>query len=52
MEIFLEPIRERYHELISRPDDVRDVLRQGAKKASAVAQETLREVYDLVGFRY
>lgn len=49
---FIGPIREKYHELISRPDDIKDVLRMGAKKANAEAEQTLREIYNLIGNSY
>ncbi len=47
---FLEPHRERYDHLVRHPDEVRDILRQGAQKARATAQETMRRVRDAVGF--
>jgi len=37
----LEPIRQRRKAYESRPDDVLDVLRQGTRRANAVAEETL-----------
>ncbi|HEV2293834.1 MAG TPA: tryptophan--tRNA ligase [Tepidisphaeraceae bacterium] len=37
----LEPIRARRKQYASRPDDVLDVLRQGTKRANAVAEQTL-----------
>ena len=46
------PIREKYEEWISKPDEIRSVLADGAKKARAIAKQTLDEVYDLVGFKY
>lgn len=52
MEITLGPIREKYHELMKRPDDLRDTLRDGAAKAQTVAQETIDEVNELIGFKY
>ncbi len=52
MEVTLGPIREKYHELIKRPNDLRDTLRDGAAKAQIVAQQTLDEVNELIGFRY
>jgi tryptophanyl-tRNA synthetase len=38
----LEPIRRRRRDYEARPDDVMDALRQGSKRANAVAEETLR----------
>jgi tryptophanyl-tRNA synthetase len=37
----IEPIRARRKQYESRPDDVLDVLREGTKRANAVAEETL-----------
>ncbi|GGP27260.1 tryptophan--tRNA ligase [Silvimonas amylolytica] len=40
----LEPIRERRNALASKPEEVRDLLRQGSERARAVVAETLSEV--------
>lgn len=37
----LEPIRERRRQFESRPDEVIDVLKDGTRRANAVAEETL-----------
>jgi tryptophanyl-tRNA synthetase len=37
----IEPIRDRRKQYEARPDDVLDVLREGTKRANAVAEETL-----------
>jgi tryptophanyl-tRNA synthetase len=44
------PIRERAAELRTKPERVREVLAQGAAKARAVAQETMRSVRRRMGF--
>jgi tryptophanyl-tRNA synthetase len=44
----LTPIRERYQE-IRHSDYLERVLREGAEKASAVAEETLRKMKDAMG---
>lgn len=49
LNIFIAPIRERYQELMARPDEVRDMLAAGAAQANEVANETLAQVYELVG---
>lgn len=49
---FLMPIKEKYDSLIKDKALIRSILDDGAKKASAVANETLQEVYELVGFKY
>ena len=46
---FLEPLRERRRELAEKPDVVREVLAEGGKKARAIAQETIAEVYEKMG---
>jgi tryptophanyl-tRNA synthetase len=46
----LGPIRERAAALQARPDDVRDVLAQGAARARAMADVTLADVARIMGF--
>lgn len=43
--------RERYHQLMSRPDDMEDLLLVGAQKARAVAAPFLAELREAVGLR-
>ena len=43
------PIRERRHALAARPDDVRDVIVRGNRRAKAVAEETMATVRRVVG---
>jgi len=43
--------RERYYELVARPDDIEDVLAAGAVKARAKAREVLNRARANVGFR-
>lgn len=45
----LAPVRERYHELASMPDQVREIMRQGAEKARAVARRTMELVRQRAG---
>jgi tryptophanyl-tRNA synthetase len=40
----LEPLRERREELKKRMNDVRDILREGSKRAQRIASETMTEV--------
>lgn len=47
----LDPIRERRDNILKTPDVVQDVLADGAKKARAVAQATLEETRQALGFR-
>jgi len=46
----LEPIQQRYADIRSNRDYLNDVMRNGAEKASARAEETLKKVYEAVGF--
>ena len=46
---YLEPFRERRREYEARPGFVQEVLDDGAKKARAIAQETIEEVYEKMG---
>jgi tryptophanyl-tRNA synthetase len=45
----LEPFRARRGEIASRPDNVNDVLNDGAKRARTIAQRTMEEVRAAVG---
>jgi tryptophanyl-tRNA synthetase len=46
----LGPIRDRANELMSDPTELDKLLAQGAEKAKTVAEQTLSDVYDRVGF--
>lgn len=50
----LAPLRDKRNELMTRPDDLKDILREGALKARAVAQETMDDVRRVLkmGSRY
>ncbi len=45
------PVRERYRQLVGRPDDVRDILTDGARRARPVAETTMDEVRRRMGLR-
>lgn len=47
-----EPIRERAAHFRERPDEVRQVLEDGAAKARVIARETLAEVRDRMGLNW
>jgi tryptophanyl-tRNA synthetase len=47
---FVTPFRERTLELLDAQDHLTDVLRQGRRVANEVAEATLRDVYQRVGF--
>jgi tryptophanyl-tRNA synthetase len=46
---FLAPVQERYRALISQPEQLDAVLRQGSERARIVAAQTLRQVKDKMG---
>lgn len=45
----LEPFRERRNNLDKNPDDVWDILEDGRKRASMIAQQTMHEVRQAIG---
>ena len=45
----LEPLRRKKQELLQRDLYIQEILRQGQRKASSVAQETMQEVREKVG---
>ncbi|TNM40388.1 tryptophan--tRNA ligase [Nocardioides albidus] len=47
---FVTPFRDRTLELLDNQDHLMQVLAQGAETAGAVAESTLRDVYQQVGF--
>lgn len=47
----LTPIREKRAELLGKPDQLRELLVAGGDKARVIAQETMREVRDVMGFK-
>ncbi len=46
----LEPLQRRYYELAKHPDFIHDVLADGSERAAAVADQTLKEVREVMGF--
>ena len=50
MERHLAPIRQKAEELKAAPDQVTEILADGASRASAIARETLREAKQRMGF--
>lgn len=51
MEATLTPIQEKYQSLAERPDEVKDALSAGARRARTLTQETLAEVRCNLGLR-
>lgn len=49
MNASLAPLRARRNELAKRPEYVNEVLDDGAKRAKAIASQTMREVREAVG---
>ena len=47
---FLEPIQSRYAQLRADEAHLREIMKQGAEKAAARAEITLRKAQDAVGF--
>jgi tryptophanyl-tRNA synthetase len=45
----LEPIRQRRRDLEQHPECLQEIIRQGAKKAEATAEETMQAVREAVG---
>ena len=52
MEAVLEPIRTRREHYAKDMGAVADMLKQGSAKANVVANQTLQEVRDAIGFNY
>ena len=46
----LAPITAEMRRLMAAPDHIDGVLREGAERAEAIAEDNLARVYDLVGF--
>ena len=46
------PYVERREYLLNNPDEVKEILSKGAKKASKIAREKLIEIRDAVGLNY
>ncbi|MHB2020543.1 MAG: tryptophan--tRNA ligase [Candidatus Xenobia bacterium] len=46
----LQPLYEKRQDLAARPGHIDEVLREGGRKARAVARQTLAEVHDAMGF--
>ena len=48
---YFAPMRKKREELVKNPDYVHEVLRKGAERANAVADETMHRVRQAVGLR-
>lgn len=49
---YFAPLRERREELLAHTDDVRDILKEGAKKAREIANPYLEKAKSLTGVSY
>ncbi|MSQ83325.1 MAG: tryptophan--tRNA ligase [Myxococcales bacterium] len=48
-EAHFAPLRERYQQLIAKPDDLEDILRDGAQRARAIAAPVVDRIRSAVG---
>jgi tryptophanyl-tRNA synthetase len=48
----LEPVRERRRAVMARPDDIRELLVEGSRRAKVIAQATMDRVRDVMKLRY
>jgi len=46
------PYVERREHFMNNPDEVKEILAQGAKKAQKIAQEKMKIIRDAVGLNY
>lgn len=51
IEADVAPMRERYESLIARPAAIEEILREGARKARAIAAPKVAELRDAIGLR-
>jgi tryptophanyl-tRNA synthetase len=49
---YLDPIRARRADVLAKPDDLRDILFEGSKKARACARDTMARVRDAMKITY
>ncbi len=47
---FVTPFRNRTFELLEHPTELDEILRAGAQRANEIAERTLGDIYDRVGF--
>ena len=52
MNAMLEPMRERRHEVMARPEQIREIVVEGSRRARTIAQATMERVRDAVKLRY
>jgi tryptophanyl-tRNA synthetase len=49
---YLDPMRERRRTAAARPEQLREIVVEGSRKARAIAQQTMERVRDAVKLRY
>ncbi|MBI9049455.1 MAG: tryptophan--tRNA ligase [Anaerolineaceae bacterium] len=49
LNMYFTPFRERRAELVKDPDHVEEILRDGAKRACVIADQTIHEVHEAIG---
>jgi tryptophanyl-tRNA synthetase len=52
LEAVLEPMRQRRAEVLARPDDLRDIVFEGSRRARAIAQDTMGRVREAMKIAY
>ncbi|AUS60412.1 tryptophanyl-tRNA synthetase [Chlamydia abortus] len=50
--LFLQPLKEKRAELLTKPQALQDALQLGTEKMRAVAKETMEEVHDTLGLSH
>lgn len=48
----LLPIRERYIDLLQKPDHIRTVLKDGKDRASEIASKNIDEIKEIIGLKW
>ena len=51
LNVIIEPVRDRYFDLLQKPDYLNEVLDHGSSKVAPIAKELLEKVRDLVGIK-
>ena len=49
---YFSPYRQKRTLLLSKPDDVTDILKMGAKKAKIISSEVLEKIKTVIGLKY
>ena len=49
---YMDPIRERRAQVLAKPDQLHEILREGSRRARAIAQDTMERVRSAVRLKY